>query len=44
MAASQGHTQTVKVLLAEGADVNVRDKQGRTPLLVCKVPTSHYDL
>eukprot|EP00961_Rhodomonas_salina_P250925 3392191-Rhodomonas_salina.2 len=36
MAASQGHTQTVKVLLAEGADVNVRDKQGRTPLLVCK--------
>ena len=36
MAAAQGHTQTVKVLLTEGADLSLRDKQGRVAVLLCK--------
>jgi ankyrin repeat protein len=31
-AASFGHTETVRLLIEQGADVNVRNKQGATPL------------
>jgi cytohesin len=32
-AAREGHAKTVKTLLAEGADVNAKDIEGRTALM-----------
>jgi ankyrin repeat protein len=31
-AAVAGHTEAAEVLIGKGADVNAKDKQGRTPL------------
>ena len=33
MAAAEGHTNIVKLLLTAGADINARDEAGSTPLL-----------
>ena len=32
LAAEEGHKQIVELLIAKGANVNVEDKAGRTPL------------
>jgi len=31
-AAREGHTEVIELLIAKGADVNVKDKDGTTPL------------
>jgi len=41
-AAEKGHIAAVKLLLAEGASVNIKDKDGRTPLTLAK-KTSDID-
>ena len=37
-AVSYGHIELIKLLLAAGADVNIEDLDGDTPLLVCEDP------
>ena len=37
-AVSYGHMELIKLLLAAGADVNIEDMDGDTPLLVCEDP------
>mmetsp|Transcript_32154 Transcript_32154/g.54221 ORF Transcript_32154/g.54221 Transcript_32154/m.54221 type:complete len:84 (-) Transcript_32154:384-635(-) len=37
-AASYGHMEVINYLLSVGADVNLRDEDGDTPLLVCESP------
>ena len=34
MASSEGHKDIVELLISKGADVNVKTKDGKTPLLV----------
>ncbi len=36
MAAEGGHVHTVQLLIGEGADVNIRDKQTRLPYLLSR--------
>lgn len=37
-AASYGHIELLEYLLSAGADINLRDNDGDTPLLICETP------
>lgn len=44
LAARRGHVEVVKLLLAQGADVNAQDISGRTPVMLAALGGVHKDL